>query len=126
MGNDELLAAQETIDAMTRQRAVLDALEVSARPRRCTPLAAVTAVADTWDSVGAEIDIPAGTEFLHVYVDVAAWLVPNNATADPADNGAVYAGETTHVIPCRGSTLLHWRNAAAGVNVTVSASAFGN
>lgn len=93
-------------------------------PTVCTPLAAKTATGDGWDSASDEIDIPANAVEIHIYVDKDAFLVVNALTDDPAQNGARYVGDQTHVIACRGSTKLHYKNGDAGQNITVEATAF--
>ena len=89
-------------------------------------LASRTAADDTWDSdaLGA-LAIPDGTYFLVVHTDQPAHVFADTAaTAPTGSDGAIYTATTTHVIACRGASQLHYKNASAGSNVTVSATAF--
>jgi hypothetical protein len=85
-------------------------------------------VGDGWDSDATgdddELDIPAGTLFLHVSIDKSAFLIADTSTDDPGEVPCLYPGEQAHVIPCYGMTKLHYKNGTAGQNATVRGTAF--
>ena len=93
-------------------------------PTVCTPLGAKTAGA-AWDADSGELAIADDAELLHVHTTEDVYLLVNSSTDDPTVNGAVYAADQTHVVPCRGCTRLHYKRAGAS-DATISVSAFGN
>ena len=93
-----------------------------------------TAASDVWDGGQGSFDMEAGslsaitTAYeVHVHVDQDAYLWTDNTSANSACPVAcaIYAGGVTHEIKCRGNQYLHFKNAAAGVNVTVAPTVFG-
>ena len=85
-----------------------------------------SATDDTWDSdaLGA-LAIPEGTYFLVARTDQPAHVFADTSAAAPTgSDGVIYTATTTHVIACRGASQLHYKNASAGSNVTLSATAF--
>ena len=89
-----------------------------------TALGTKTANSSTWDNDQGALAIPATTQFLHVYCGGDMWLLPTAADAAPAVAGCVYPGEAAHVIPCRGMTYLHYKNAEAADNQQIAVTAF--
>ena len=81
-----------------------------------------------WDAdTGSDgaIAIPEGTYFVVVYLDHPAYLFADKSAAAPTvdvDDGAIYAAELTHIVPCRGCTHLHYRQTTS--SVTIRATAF--
>jgi len=90
-----------------------------AHPRTCTPLANATADDDTWNGDGnPPITLTADCVLFDVCLDKAAYLCFAPTTSDPAQNGCIYpAGR--HSFKVSAPTYLHYKNGAAGENVTV-------
>ncbi|MCE5280334.1 MAG: hypothetical protein ABFD92_07830 [Planctomycetaceae bacterium] len=88
-----------------------------------TPLAAL-ATTNAWDANG-ELAIPAGSLFLHLYLTEDMFLVASTSADEPAGgaDGAFYPKGQVHLIPCRGQTKLHNKNATAAAG-TIYATAF--
>ena len=99
------------------------AMTAPAALKPLSQLAAKTA-GSSWDGGGA-LALANGTELLHVHVSEDAYLVPSTSASAPAgNNGAVYAGGQTHVIPCRAMDYLHHKRAGDS-DATVTATCFG-
>lgn len=77
-----------------------------------------------WDADSDEVDIPVGTEFLHVNTDEGVFLIVDSSLDPPGDDGCAY-GAGTHLLPCRGCTKLHYKK-SGGSNAEITISAFGN
>lgn len=90
-------------------------------PRTCTPLAAVTQTADTWDSgVGAKyVTLTADSVRVDVYVSKDARLVFTSTTAAPAQDGALFLAGL-HSFRVNAPGYLHIKNGTAGQNVAAS------
>ena len=87
-------------------------------PGACTPLAAVTQNADTWDSAtGAKyVTLTADSVRVDVSISLSAYLVFSDLTSAPAQNGTLFpAGR--YEFKVRGPVYLHVKNGAAGQNV---------
>ena len=106
--------------AATSAAAIADSMA----PTACAALGAKTAGA-AWDADSDELTIPADTELLHVYTDEDVYLLVDASADDPATDGAIYVGGQTHVVPCSGSTKLHYKRAGAS-DAAVAVTAFGN
>ena len=89
-------------------------------------MASPTATDDTWDSDAlGSLAIPDGTYFLVIQTDQPAYVFADTTSAAPNGNdGVIYPATATHTVACRGASQLHYKNASAGSNVTLSATAF--
>jgi len=71
--------------------------------------AAVTATAGQWTA----IDLPAGTQYVHVGLSEETYLVAKVEAGDPAGVGCGYKAVGNHQIDCTGCTKLYAKPAGA-------------
>jgi len=82
--------------------------------------AVVTATAGQWTA----IDLPEGTEYVHVGVTEETYLVAKTEAGEPDGFGCGYKAEGNHQIDCAGCTKLYARPAGAS-DSTVTWTPFG-
>ena len=80
---------------------------------------AATATAGQWTA----IELPAGTEYIHVGVTEETYLVPKVTAGDPEGVGCAYGSAGNHQIDCAGCTKLYARP-TGGSNSTVTWTPF--
>ena len=103
-------------------KAILTTINAALDPAGQTALSDWGVTSD-WDA-NTEVSITAGAHFLHVYTsDNAMRLICDTTTSDPTVNCAIYTADTTHVIPCKGQTKLHYKTPNAGETGRISVTA---
>ena len=95
-------------------------VKLACRYRAISAPAAVTATAGQWTA----INLPEGTEYVHVGVSEETYLVAKATAGDPAGVGCGYKAAGNHQIDCAGCTKLYAKPAGAS-NSAVTWTPFG-